>query len=773
MDEVGNSCYQTVDGGFIAVGSTTSYGQGTWDIFLVKTDCNGMTQWEKDFGGSAIDYGTCVEEISDGGYIISGLTYSSGNGMGDVILIRTDANGDQIWQQIYGGDNQDGAYFVTHTQNEDGYLAFGWTLSYGAGNQDMWLIQTDLEGNKLWDKTIGGSNYDCGVYLSLTNDGGYICTGRTSSFGQGDYDIWMVKLGTDDRNIPWDVKIGIEAGTYSDLDNIAGTSFSATDTFDIGIDVPEPPLPTQDYVQLYFPHPEWNQTFTNYSADIRYPVSLLYYQLAYSFCIATDQPHQYHKITVAPQSGINYTDGLYIRDVTSGQMVKLTSDQNTYTFTPDTAGIYDFTLLAGRLYPLQSYQTEFPAGWSMVSLSLSPINNSVSAIFGDDLDQPGYFYEYLGNHGFKPAKFLEQGRGYWLGLLEDQMLDYEGDSLDAILTVNLSTGNNLIGNPFRYQIDKSNLTFTHNDSTLTFDEAVAKGWLSPAIHHWDNQGAGAYMNTDNLGLGWGAWMYVLVDSVKMHFQPGESNGLPKAAEVVSDNDWNMHLALTSAWGLDNTNLLGVRDLASDGFDASLDYPEPPSAPSGQILSGYFEHADWSILGPKYDHDIRAISDEETCWEFTVYSSVQGNVNLSWEFTNVPTTLSLVLFDPLTETRIDMNKSDNYTFNYQTKRVFEVIKGTKSDLNLITITPTEYKLSQNFPNPFNPVTTVEYQLPRSEDVNIAVFNLRGEKVKEIVDKRQAAGYYSVQVDFSDLSSGIYLYRLKAGNYIAFRKCMVVK
>jgi|GEM_PF-3554581 len=774
LDEWGLKSYQTKDGGFITAGQTKSYGQGNWDVFLVKTDSNGVALWENTFGGSANEYGNCVEQLPDGGYIVSGLTYSSGNGSGDIMLIRTDPNGNQIWQQTYGGDQQDGVYCLTQNQRGDGYIAIGWTNSYGAGNQDLWLIQVDRDGNLVWDKTYGGTSYDCGIFISKTVDGGYICSGWTMSFGHGHYDSWLLKIAPDGNINQWEVDISINAGEYNDSNNIAGVSFGATDGFDNGIDLPEPPPPAQNYVQLYFPHPDWDQAITNYSTDIRYPVSLLYYQIAYDFCVATDQANQSHTITVTPQNGIGFGDGLYLQDMASGQIVKLSSAQNTYTFTPTSAEIYDFILLVGRLSPVQEYQADYPAGWNMIALPLNPIQNSVSEMFGDDLNGPGYFYRYAGTCGYELAEDLEQGQGYWLGLLNGQTLDYVGDSLSATVSVNLHAGNNLIGNPFKYQISKSNLIFTRHDSTLTFENAVTKGWLSAALHYWDNQSGGVYTTTDNLGLGWGAWMYTLVDSIIMKIQPGATKSLTNGSDkLTGSSDWEVQFVLNSTWSVDNTSRLGSYGTAKDGFDAGLDYPEPPSSPAGKTLTGYFEHDDWSILGPKYDSDIRAISTGETHWHYTVYSTLQGSVTLDWTINNVPVNLSLELYDLTAEKRIDMRAKSEYIFNYQDVRTFEIIKSVKTNIATASTLPKEYNLAQNYPNPFNPMTTIQYQLPKSENVILSIYNLNGKMVKEIVAGRQEAGYYSLAVDFSDLSSGIYLYRLKAGDYIAFRKCMILK
>lgn len=656
----------------------------------------------------------------------------------------------------------------------------GW---YALDSTKDWAIVDSIGSNwgdfsYLGENPIGDGKYYSPRGIAWSSDGktAYIC----------DFDGSVVMKFTNPNPIKpgsyipsegepteWSVRLKAETAIYSDMDNMAGTSFSVTDGYDEDIDLPEPPTPAQNYVQLFFTHADWGIIFENFKTDIQYPINLLYYQKAFAFSVATDQSGQIHTITIDSLCGLDYKEGVYIQDLSTGEITQLTGESNFYTFTPMSADIYNFKLLIGRLYPIQEYKTEFPAGWNIVALPLTPIDNSISEMFDDDFSCANYFYQYVGDTGYETVSEMEPGKGYWMGLLEAQTLDYEGDSLTTTCSVELNAGNNLVGNPFDYQISKNNLTFSHNDSTLSFENAVSKGWLSAAMHYWDNQSGGCYIAIDSLGRGCGAWMYALADSVVMNMNPAASKSLTKFAKTLGTGDWEVQFALSSTWSNDNTCKLGAYSIASDGFDAALDYPEPPTAPSGKVLTGYFVHEGWSILGPKYDSDIRAVSTGEKRWEYTVYSSTQGSVTLRWELTNIPTTISLVLVDSLADVRIDMLANCEYTFNYQGERIIEIVQMPNSGIGLSTTLPTEYRLSQNFPNPFNPTTTIQYQLPKSGDVVLSVYDLRGELVKTILSGRQNAGYYAVNVDFSDLSSGVYFYRLKASDYVAFRKCMIIK
>jgi hypothetical protein len=188
----GHSVQPTLDGGYIIVGRTSSYGTGTDDVYLIKTDANGNQIWYKTFGGSDWDCGYSVQPTSDGGYIITGATYSYGVGEADVYLIKTDAGGNQQWYKIFGGSAEDYGYSVQPTL-DGGYIITGSTVSYGAGSNDVYLIKTDAGGNQQWYKTFGGTSSDVGHSVQPTLDGGYIITGVTQSYGAGEEDVYLIK----------------------------------------------------------------------------------------------------------------------------------------------------------------------------------------------------------------------------------------------------------------------------------------------------------------------------------------------------------------------------------------------------------------------------------------------------------------------------------------------------------------------------------------------------------------------------------------------------
>ncbi len=194
--EWGNYVEQTSDGGFMVVGYTTSFGAGGFDIYLLKVSSTGNLQWSKTYGGASSEassqWGISGKVTTDGGFMLCANTDSWGAGSNDLLLIKTDNLGNLQWAKAYGGPADDQPRFAEQTA-DGGYILSGYTTSFGAGSLDAYLVKTDSVGNLKWSKAYGGAGSDRGSMVRQTDDGGYAMSTVTSSFGADFFDALFMK----------------------------------------------------------------------------------------------------------------------------------------------------------------------------------------------------------------------------------------------------------------------------------------------------------------------------------------------------------------------------------------------------------------------------------------------------------------------------------------------------------------------------------------------------------------------------------------------------
>ncbi len=208
--DIGYSVQQTSDGGYVIAGQTYSFGSGNSDAWLIKTDQSGNAVVNKTFGGNNFDFASSIQQTSDGGYVFTGSTASFGPGKTNVWLIKTDPQGDTVWTRTIAKGLFNAGYSVQQT-TDGGYIVTGYTYS-GSRNDDVWLIKTDPSGNTVWTKTFGGRGLDEGRSVQQTYDGGYVISGTTESFGSGKTDVWLIKTDSSGNEL-WNKTFG---GTGSD-----------------------------------------------------------------------------------------------------------------------------------------------------------------------------------------------------------------------------------------------------------------------------------------------------------------------------------------------------------------------------------------------------------------------------------------------------------------------------------------------------------------------------------------------------------------------------
>jgi len=176
-DDQAYSVQQTFDGGYIIAGYTKSFGAGNADVYLVKTDSIGDTLWTRTYGDTLFDAAYSVQQTSDSGFIVAGRKEIPDSIWSNIYgyLIKTDKNGDSLWAKLYGWEPYEDARFYSVDKTADGgYIATGFISKIFLRQIDVLLVKTNMDGNVLWHKEYS-EGY--GYSVKQTSDGGYIIAG--------------------------------------------------------------------------------------------------------------------------------------------------------------------------------------------------------------------------------------------------------------------------------------------------------------------------------------------------------------------------------------------------------------------------------------------------------------------------------------------------------------------------------------------------------------------------------------------------------------------
>jgi len=580
-DDYAMSVEQTTDGGYVVAGFTYSFGAGSADLYLVKTDGFGDSLWTRVYGGIGFDYALCIQQTDDGGYVVAAGTNSFGAGELDFYLIKTDASGDTLWSRTYGGSDSDVAFSIQQT-TDGGYIVAGYSMSFGAGGMDFYLIKTDASGDSLWSRTYGGSGNDWGASVQQTADGGYIVAGRTDSFGAGSNDSYLVK--TD----------------------------AAGDTL-------------------------WTRTYGGTGSEN-----------AYSVQQTTDEAYILGGWTNSFGSG--GFDLYLVKTDVSGDTVWT----RTYGGSNDDYGTSVLETADGG-YILAGYSNSFGAG----------------------------------EQDFYLVKTDENGHALWTRT-------YGGGRDDAAYSIQQTTDGGYI--------------------VAGYTESFGAG------------GKDVYL------------VRVPKVSLTLTIVPGDT-------VVAHDDTLCYHLICQNH----TPDYLQLR------------FKVEARLPNGQMYGPIFGPARFGIFG-------NGISEGDMChvvppqapvgdyWLFAEVYNLEVSARDSMAFTITGDGEIAGLESPFGEWQTVLARLGD-----------EDLLGGGAESAL----PVEFTLESNYPNPFNARTVINYQLPITADVRLEVYNLLGEKVATLVDAQQQAGYRSVAWDASEVSSGLYFYKLSAGDFTETRRMMLVK
>ncbi|MFX0065482.1 MAG: hypothetical protein ACFFC7_25195 [Candidatus Hermodarchaeota archaeon] len=228
-EDGGRSIVEFSGGGFVMSGVTIT--SKSSDVWLIHVNSTGGHEWNRTYGGVAVDrcyQSQSLVECASGGFLIAGYSLSYGPGGSDLYLVRTDSSGNMLWNYSYGGIDFDRPQGVIEC-SDGGFAAIGVTKSYSVNDKtDLWVVRTSANGTMLWNKTFGGEEEDWGYHALEAIDGGLFIIGSTMSYGIANTnDVWILR--TDIKgNLLWNKTIGDGAGAdigYSIVHN-GGRNFT-------------------------------------------------------------------------------------------------------------------------------------------------------------------------------------------------------------------------------------------------------------------------------------------------------------------------------------------------------------------------------------------------------------------------------------------------------------------------------------------------------------------------------------------------------------------
>ena len=554
-------------------------------------------------------------------------------------------------------------------------------------------------------------------------------------------------------------RIGILANTFGNLDvGTFGVHAEATDGFDPSWDEPESPPPPGDWVRVYFPHPEWGQFQSEFNSDIRYLLSQECKE--WEVVVETSNPTDVDMSFIPVVFSSVFSVSLFSAD---GDLVASNVVDGGYEFFSE-GGQTHFII---RVCDFPVFDMRLRSGWSLISSPIEPRDPSPVAVFGDDLP----FWQLYGwdqDHYYSPTEFHGNQVGYWLLAPHSTTVDFEGslpEEVDTLTFLYLNRGWNLIGCPFDFNTDYTEAIVDSAGMVLMLDEAVARGWVSPVFYAW----AGLmYIPVGFLEPGYGYWFASLVDNISLGLAPIPHTDM--AARSRNEAPLAVSGAHELTIGYDGGSIsVGFADDATDGFDALFDLPAPPPSPISESASLILT-PDLEMGFGEYTRDIRE-SGKSAEWPLFVEAdnSLEVSVNGITRITSLGYQVSLSNAATGSQRRIEEDGMLSLSPG-------EYIL-TADYIGNVEL-PQEYYLAANYPNPFNPNTTIEFGLPSATDVRLSIYTILGQRVTTLINKRLEAGEHRIDWHGQDesgeaVSTGIYFYRITTPDFSQTQKMMLLK
>jgi hypothetical protein len=404
---------------------------------------------------------------------------------------------------------------------------------------------------------------------------------------------------------------------------------------------------------------------------------------------------------------------------------------------------------------------------------------SVFADFGEYERTEWRFYEVRagGTRGeFPDISPIAPGRGYWViskGASKSAKIGAASTiTTDVAYSISLHSQWNLVGNPFDFAIPIEKIRFSDGQQVelRSFNGQWNDPVNAPVQQILPFEGYAIFNNsTSSQSLLIDANIYPVDDSPSVVRKEGDPP------------DWLLRISSKCASAVDRDNFLGIIQ-NSDAYWDSSDRPEPPTI--GEYVGLYFPRPEWRTLSAQYCTDFRPAVGEGQIWEFEVVSNIEDVIQLEVDGVLAVPQYDITLHDPSLGVAQDLRQNSRYTLSATSgNRRLQLIVGSaafmQTELRDLISVPKSFELAQNFPNPFNPSTTIKFGLPTDAIVTLDIFNVAGELINTLIaGERLSAGFHAAVWNGRDLSgqrvgSGLYLYQFRSEEYRATGKMLLVR
>lgn len=375
---------------------------------------------------------------------------------------------------------------------------------------------------------------------------------------------------------------------------------------------------------------------------------------------------------------------------------------------------------------------------------------------------------------------LRHGKAYWIITTKQNIQLESGPGLTVNTikpyTVVLKKGWNDIGLPFNFPVDWNDII-----ASSAIDTQKVQG-----PHGYS--GRWEYPFENSILQPWiGYSVYSDEDDISIIIPPLEAPpALAKSDRFASLGklDWAFEIKAQSREMVDAANIFGCAKNATNAWDYGYDFIEAPEV--GSYVSLYFEHEDWTPRAERFTSDIRP-PQKGYIWEFSIESNkTQEAVKLSFRaLDELPQSLEVRLVDEVSSMSLDLTQDSTYTFQFSKNedvRQFKIYAGDpefmQSQESALATVPKQSEPVVNYPNPFNSSTVISYEIKSDCNVNLAVYNLLAQKVRQLRNEFQEKGFYQMSWNARDdngreLGTGVYIIRLETPDFTYTRKMVYMR